>query len=161
MTLMHTKARRAHRRGATSHGNPWLAPGSIIAIIILAVAFLAALVPGLFTSADPYAGTDVALLAVYQRASNAGVPNIVSDVTDAPGWPTEAELLQRYAALSGRDLGHLGFHVGLAAFKLAVILEGIHYRYVHGQTVGAGFDQIGQLVDPLVMIGLDALKERA
>jgi aminoglycoside phosphotransferase (APT) family kinase protein len=111
------------------------------------------------TLGDPL--TDVALLAVYQRASRAGVPNIVSDVTDAPGWPGETELLDRYAARSGRDLGHLGFHVGLAAFKLAVILEGIHYRYVHGQTVGAGFDQIGQLVDPLVTIGLDALKERA
>ncbi len=42
--------------------NPWTRPGSILACVVLAVAFLAAAFPGLFTSADPYAGTDVALL---------------------------------------------------------------------------------------------------
>ncbi|QPK78689.1 ABC transporter permease [Corynebacterium lizhenjunii] len=46
----------------THKRNPWLAPGSVISLIILAVAFTAALFPGLFTPADPYAGTDVALL---------------------------------------------------------------------------------------------------
>jgi hypothetical protein len=40
-----------------------------------------------------------------------------------------------------------------------VVLEGIHYRYVHGQTVGAGFEQIGTLVEPLVAAGLAALEE--
>ncbi len=35
----------------------------------------------------------------------------------------------------------MGFHLGLAYFKLAVILEGIHYRYLQGQTVGEGFDR--------------------
>ncbi|MCP9972979.1 phosphotransferase family protein [Streptomyces somaliensis] len=110
------------------------------------------------TLGDPLA--DVALLTVYQRSSGAGLGDVVATVTEAPGWPSEAELLQRYADLSGRDLSHLGFHIALAAFKLAVILEGIHYRHVHGQTVGAGFDQIGQMVEPLVAIGLDALKEK-
>ena len=41
---------------------------------------------------------------------------------------------------------------------LAVILEGVHYRYVQGQTVGAGFDTIGALVGPLVMRGHEALE---
>ena len=36
---------------------------------------------------------------------------------------------------------------GLAYFKLAVILEGIHYRYTHGQTVGVGFDTVGTVVE--------------
>jgi hypothetical protein len=48
--------------------------------------------------------------------------------------------------------------VGFAAFKLAVILEGVHYRYVQGQTVGEGFDTIGNLVAPLVMRGHEALE---
>ena len=43
--------------------NPWTSPGSIIAIIVLVIAFAWALFPSLFTSADPYAGTDVALHA--------------------------------------------------------------------------------------------------
>jgi len=30
-----------------------------------------------------------------------------------------------------------------------VIAEGIYYRYLHGQTVGSGFDNVGDMVDPL------------
>jgi hypothetical protein len=40
-----------------------------------------------------------------------------------------------------------------------VILEGIHFRYVHGQTVGEGFEEIGTLVEPLVASGLAAMRE--
>ena len=43
-------------------------------------------------------------------------------------------------------------------FKLAVILEGIHYRFIHGQTVGAGFDLVGEMVPGLVIAGLDWLR---
>ena len=55
----------------------------------------------------------------------------------------------------------MGFHLGLAYFKLAVILEGINFRYLQGQTVGEGFDQIGAGFDPLIAAGLDALGRRA
>jgi hypothetical protein len=53
----------------------------------------------------------------------------------------------------------MGFHLGLAHYKLAVILEGIHYRYAHGQTVGGGFDTVGALVEPLLAAGLTSMKE--
>jgi aminoglycoside phosphotransferase (APT) family kinase protein len=77
--------------------------------------------------------------------------------SDAPGYPSEEEVLAQYAESSGRDLTELGFYIALASFKAAVILEGIHYRYVHGQTVGAGFEEIGQQVQPLIASGLAAL----
>ena len=109
------------------------------------------------TLGDPLA--DVALLAVYQRSTAPGMEDVVSTVMQAPGWPTESQLLERYAQRSGRDLRELDFHIALAAFKLAVILEGIHYRHVHGQTVGEGFSKMGQMVGPLVDIGLDALAQ--
>ena len=38
-----------------------------------------------------------------------------------------------------------------------MICEGIHYRHVHGLTVGEGFDRIGALVPEIVRRGLDAL----
>ena len=42
-------------------------------------------------------------------------------------------------------------------YKLAVILEGIHYRHVHGLTVGGGdYDYIGPMVPTLVERGLAA-----
>lgn len=109
------------------------------------------------TLGDPL--TDVALLEAYQRLPLLMDSVAVSDVSRAPGFISGPELRQRYAAASGRDLGHLAFHLGLAYFKLAVILEGIHYRYTQGQTVGSGFAGIGEATVPLVTAGLAAVKE--
>jgi hypothetical protein len=38
-------------------------------------------------------------------------------------------------------------------------MGGIHFRYVHGQTVGTGFDRFSALVEPVVAVGLAALRE--
>jgi aminoglycoside phosphotransferase (APT) family kinase protein len=108
------------------------------------------------TLGDPL--SDVALMLVY-----AGLPLTVKDGRGVvplavPGHPSLAEISARYAERSGRDVSDLHWYVGFAAFKLAVILEGVHYRYVQGQTVGAGFDSIGSLVGPLVMRGHEALE---
>lgn len=108
------------------------------------------------TLGDPL--TDLALMLLYQRLG-ASLGSLVSDVGEAPGYLGEAEILQRYDDGSGRDLSRFGFYLGLAAFKLAVILEGIHYRYLHGQTVGPGFEHIGDAIHPLLAVGLDALDQ--
>jgi aminoglycoside phosphotransferase (APT) family kinase protein len=106
------------------------------------------------TLGDPL--TDVGLLIVYQRMDRLGEGPMASS---APGYPTVAEVLDRYAECSGRDVSDLGFYIALASFKSAVILEGIHFRYVHGQTVGDGFQEIGALVEPLVASGLAAIRK--
>jgi aminoglycoside phosphotransferase (APT) family kinase protein len=105
------------------------------------------------TLGDPL--TDVGLLVVYQQMDRLGEGPMASS---APGYPTVAEVLAQYAACSGRDLSDLGFYIALASFKAAVILEGIHFRYVHGQTVGEGFQEIGTMVEPLVASGLAAIR---
>jgi aminoglycoside phosphotransferase (APT) family kinase protein len=107
------------------------------------------------TLGDPL--TDVALLEAYQTLPLMMDSVAVSDVSRTPGFITAPELRRRYAAASGRDLTHLSFHLGLAYFKLAVILEGIHYRYTQGQTVGSGFARIGEATGPLVAAGLKAV----
>ncbi len=109
------------------------------------------------TLGDPL--TDIGLLAAYQGVSLIAGGDVVSDVAKATGYPSVDDLLARYAAESGRDLSSISFHLGLAHFKLAVILEGIHYRYVHGQTVGEGFAAIGDFIVPLVRAGLHAIEE--
>lgn len=101
--------------------------------------------------------TDLALLLVYDRLASIDGGAAVADAARAPGYPSTAEQLERYVAASGRDLGALDFHLGLAHLKLAVILEGIHYRFLQGQTVGAGFDTVGRAVEPLLAAGLAAL----
>jgi aminoglycoside phosphotransferase (APT) family kinase protein len=109
------------------------------------------------TIGDPL--TDVALLHAYLTMPTMVESSVVSNASLAPGFLTPDEVLARYAAASGRDLTHLSFHLGLAYFKLAVILEGIHYRYTHGQTVGTGFEGIGDAVVPLIAQGLHSLEE--
>ena len=109
------------------------------------------------TLGDPL--TDVGLLVVYQRLERLGDDG--PQASTAPGFPPEAEVLRHYAAVSGRDLSDLAFYIGLASFKAAVILEGIHFRYVHGQTVGAGFEEIGTLVEPLTANGLAAMRKES
>ena len=107
------------------------------------------------TLGDPL--TDLAILVTYQRMAQWGGRGTVSDVSRAPGWLDEDRIIARYDAASHRDLSHFGFYLGLAAFKLAAILEGIHYRYLQGQTVGPGFDTIGEAIHPLLDAGLTAL----
>ena len=43
----------------------------------------------------------------------------------------------------------------LAAYKLAIILEGIHARYLMGKTLGEGFDAMGETVVALIDSALD------
>jgi aminoglycoside phosphotransferase (APT) family kinase protein len=104
------------------------------------------------TLGDPL--TDLALLLVYGRLPNLVGTSGLPDVSIAPGYPTEAQLLESYAAASGRDLESMTFHLALACFKLAVILEGIHYRHAQGQTIGDGFASVGAAVPPLLEAGI-------
>lgn len=102
--------------------------------------------------------TDLALMLMYGRMAKISA-SAVSDVTEAPGYLSEQQIIDRYADGLGRDLGDVGFHLALAGFKLAGIVEGVHYRYVSGQTVGEGFAGLGALVDPLLDAGLQELEE--
>jgi aminoglycoside phosphotransferase (APT) family kinase protein len=106
------------------------------------------------TLGDPL--TDVALLLVYDNLGHITGGGAVADASAAPGYPDRDTQLATYAAAGGRPLGDLSFHLGLAYLKIAVILEGIHHRFLAGQTVGDGFDRVGEAVEPLLAAGLDA-----
>ncbi|MGC9499115.1 phosphotransferase family protein [Streptomyces sp. WG7] len=108
------------------------------------------------TLGDPL--TDLGLLVMYSMPL--GMPDSpVSTTAQAPGHPAPAELIERYAARSGRDVSAVAWYTAFAWFKLAVILEGIHYRYTLGQTVGRGFDRIGDLVPVFIEHGLTTLQK--
>ncbi|MGC0333026.1 aminoglycoside phosphotransferase (APT) family kinase protein [Streptomyces sp. SAI-170] len=108
------------------------------------------------TLGDPL--TDLGLLVMYSEPLN--LPDSpVSTTAAAAGHPSPAELIERYAARSGRDVSGVAWYTAFAWFKLAVILEGIHYRYTLGQTVGRGFDRIGDLVPVFIEHGLTTLQE--
>ncbi|MCR2793318.1 phosphotransferase family protein [Microbacterium sp. zg.Y625] len=110
------------------------------------------------TLGDPL--VDLGIFALYwdiaalPAAFGGAIP---SAVDPAAGYPRFDELAEVYARHAGTDLPDLGWYRAFAAYKLAVILEGIHYRFRSGDTVGDGFDGMGALVEPLARQGLEAL----
>jgi aminoglycoside phosphotransferase (APT) family kinase protein len=60
-----------------------------------------------------------------------------------PGFPTRAQLRNRYAAITKRDLSQLDYYSAFAYWKLACILEGVYARYVAGAMGDDGSDFSG------------------
>jgi aminoglycoside phosphotransferase (APT) family kinase protein len=111
------------------------------------------------TLGDPLA--DLGLTLVYwtedgeqgwltPAGAPAGTRGVSTDATASPGFWTRAEFTAEYARLTGRDVSRIGYYVAFGYFKLAVVLEGIHARYLQHQTVGEGFEQEGFAVPLLI-----------
>ncbi|MGK5558777.1 phosphotransferase family protein [Actinomadura kijaniata] len=112
------------------------------------------------TLGDPL--SDLGLTLVYwAEAGDAELLPVGATITTAPGFHTRREFAERYAALTGFDLSEMDFYVAFACFKLAVILEGIHARYLQNATVGEGFDRIGDAVPVLLDRAHRTLDERS
>jgi aminoglycoside phosphotransferase (APT) family kinase protein len=109
------------------------------------------------TLGDPL--TDVGLLVVYQTLS-ANEEFVMPRMRPEDGFLGPDQLVERYAAGSQRDLSDLDWYVGFGYFKLAVVAEGIHRRYLQGKTVGTGFDHFGAGVPRLLESALQRLADR-
>lgn len=83
----------------------------------------------LCTLGDPLA--DVGLLMVYWSEPGDASPTLGAP-TATQGMRTRAEVLDRYAAASGRDLSRIDFYVAFGYWKLACIVEGVYARYIGG-----------------------------
>ena len=60
--------------------------------------------------------------------------------TTLPGFPRRAELAERYAQRTGRDLSALDFYVGFNRWKSAAIVHGVYSRYLQGKKSSDGVD---------------------
>ncbi len=94
----------------------------------------------LCTLGDPLA--DLGYLGVYWAGPDGESRH--NDPTSAPGFPTYAELVARYAARTGRDVSGIDYYVAFSSFRLAVISEGVYARYLHGA--------MGDQDDPEVLV---------
>ena len=103
------------------------------------------------TLGDPLA--DLGLTLVYwadPEDARWGDISIGATVTGMPGFLSRSELAGRYAELTGRDLSGIGYYMAFGCFKLAVVLEGIHARFLQHKTVGEGFEREGFAVPTLI-----------
>jgi aminoglycoside phosphotransferase (APT) family kinase protein len=83
----------------------------------------------------------------------------ISPVTAMPGWPTRAELVDRYAAKTGRDVSRIVYYEIFALFKVAVVLQQIYHRYWLGQTTDERFAAMEQRVIGLIRMASDLAGE--
>jgi aminoglycoside phosphotransferase (APT) family kinase protein len=79
------------------------------------------------------------LLAYWSPTAPPGRQDALTTVTHRPGYFTRKELLEHYAARSGRDVSNVRFYETFAVFKIAVVIQQIYFRYVQGQTTDARF----------------------
>jgi aminoglycoside phosphotransferase (APT) family kinase protein len=84
----------------------------------------------LCTLGDPLA--DVGMLLVYWGDPDQEILPNVDPPTAIPGFPSREEVASLYEERSGRDLAQIDFYVALGLWKLAVIAEGIVYRFKSG-----------------------------
>lgn len=114
------------------------------------------------TLGDPL--TDVGLNVVYQDLAQqdptGADTGVMPGLSPERGFLTAQQMVDAYGRASSRDLTHLAWYVAFGYFKLAVISEGIHHRFLAGKTVGEGFDQFGPRVPVLLQTALTHLDGR-
>jgi aminoglycoside phosphotransferase (APT) family kinase protein len=83
--------------------------------------------------------------------SEAGEPLAGSNPmpTQTPGFMTRAEAVESYAARSGVDTAQVPYYMVFGAFKMAVVLQQIYFRYHNGQTSDERFASLGMLAENL------------
>jgi aminoglycoside phosphotransferase (APT) family kinase protein len=119
-------------------------PGEIIAVLDWEMA----------TLGDPL--TDIGLFLVYWKRDEAAATQAGSAAVETrAGFLSRDDVVERYAKQSGRDVTQLDFYEVLASYKLAIILEGIHARFLMGKTLGEGFEYIGTMVESMIQGALD------
>lgn len=110
------------------------------------------------TLGDSFA--DLGLLGLYWN-----IRSILDDdgavaqtaIVPGAGYPEFSEIVDAYADARGITVPDLTWYRAFAAYKLAIILEGIHFRFCAGETVGAGFETVGGMVPLLAAEGLASL----
>lgn len=107
------------------------------------------------TYGDPL--TDLALMLLFWRQPGEKQLTIAPAVSDLPGFPSRADLVERYASRRPLDERHLAFHQGLAHLKFAVILQGIARRSRAGAMAGQDYDDADAEVELVAVEGLKRL----
>jgi aminoglycoside phosphotransferase (APT) family kinase protein len=91
----------------------------------------------LATSVDPVA--DLGWLASTWQDPGEPLPPTTPGPSTVAGFPARAQLVQRYARLSGRDVSDLPYWVAFSRWRSACIGVGVRARYLAGHMGDDGF----------------------
>jgi aminoglycoside phosphotransferase (APT) family kinase protein len=91
---------------------------------------------------------------------NPALPGLAGLDRAALGIPLEAEILTRYAALTGRAIpADWGFVLAFSFFRLAAIAQGVAKRVQQGNASSEQAEQAGRMVQMLAETGLRELQQ--
>lgn len=105
--------------------------------------------------------SDLGLLISFWDQPGEMYNPITAGATAHEGFPSREEMVNLYALRRGVDLPDINWYLVFADFKIAVILEQIHARYLQGNTTGDWFGDIGAMVMPLVERAMDNARSSA
>ncbi|MGH2754900.1 MAG: phosphotransferase family protein [Actinomycetota bacterium] len=107
------------------------------------------------TLGDPLA--DLGWMISFWREPGDEAGNLFADttrVTELPGFSSRADLIERYASATGREVGRLDWYQVLAIWKLAILLEGSYARHLAGMTDDPFFERMKEGVPALAAAAL-------
>jgi aminoglycoside phosphotransferase (APT) family kinase protein len=108
------------------------------------------------TLGDPL--TDLAHLLVYWEPTRGRVTHESQMIARHPGFLTGAELANRYAFVSGRDVSRLDFYLAFEHWRAAIIKEAIFMRASQGLDPAGPGIELGESVDRHLDEAADLLK---
>jgi aminoglycoside phosphotransferase (APT) family kinase protein len=101
---------------------------------------------------------DVGLLISFWDEPGRVFNPLTQGVTAFDGFPSADEILDQYVQRRGIERAEIRWYVAFADLKIAIILEGMYVRHQAGQTLGEGFDGIGEMVQPLLDRALTTMR---
>ncbi len=110
------------------------------------------------TLGDPLMDLGTSLAYWVQADDPAEFRSFAFGPTAMPGALTRRELVERYAAKTGRDVSHMLYYYGFGLFKTAVVVQQIYVRYVKGFTKDERFARLNAQVAELAGAAVRAVE---
>ena len=113
------------------------------------------------TLGDPFVDLGITLNYWPDPSDVEGSMPIINPGMESLGMPTRAEVVERYAAATGFDVGSVWWYEAFAAWKTAVVLQQLYTRYVRGESTDARMAERGPMVAGQVRRALGILDRAA
>jgi aminoglycoside phosphotransferase (APT) family kinase protein len=102
------------------------------------------------TLGDPLMDLGCGLAYWVEAADPPDLQRLRLQPSHLPGMLTRREMVEVYAARSGRAVGDFSFYEIFGLFRLAVIAQQIYYRFAHGETSNPRAGALGAFVPTLL-----------
>ena len=102
------------------------------------------------TRGDPLMDVGHMLNYWIDENDNEECKNITSMPTDKIYYPTRDEIIDYYSKKTGFNVKNINWYYAFGAFKLAVILQQIFFRFQKGQTKDKRFSNFGTRINALI-----------